>query len=91
MAAETAWILVILAPTGNKSAVSPTVFLSKFNVLLSQYDGYTSILTDWSKIGEAVGAAATVTSRFSKKRLPNNSSIYSAEARGLLLTLDMVH
>jgi len=41
--------------------------------------------------GEAVGSAAIVASRLCKKRLPNNSSIFSAEARGILLALDMTH
>jgi len=40
---------------------------------------------------EAVGSAAIVASRLCKKRLPNNSSIFSAEARGILLALDMIH
>jgi len=64
---------------GNKLEVSPTVFQSKFNELLSHYDGYTHIFTDRSKIGETVGNAAIVASRVCKKCLPNNSSIFSAE------------
>jgi len=63
---------------GNKSEVSPTVYQSKFNELLSQYDGYTRIITDGSKSWEAVGSAAIVVSRLCKKRLPNNSSNLSA-------------
>ena len=74
---------------GSKSEVSPTVFQSKFNELLNQYDGYTRIFTDGSKIGELVGAAALVSSRVHNKRLPNNASIFSAEARGILLALGM--
>jgi len=75
---------------GSKSEISPTVFQSRFNELLNQYDGYTRIFTDGSKIGEVVGAAALVASRVLNKRLPNNASIFSAEARGILLALDMV-
>jgi len=30
-------------------------------------------------------------SRLCKKRLPDNSSVFSAEARGILLALDMIH
>jgi len=45
---------------GNMSEISPTVFQSKFNVLLSQYDGYIRNFTDEFKIGEAVRAAAIV-------------------------------
>jgi len=75
----------------NKSEVSPTVYQSKFNKLISQYDGFTRIFTDGCKFGEAVGSAAIVTSRSCKKRLPNNSSIFSAEACGILLALDMIY
>jgi len=64
---------------GNKSEVTPTIYQSKFNELLSKYDGYTRIFTDGSKSGEAVGSAAIVASRLCKKRLPNSSSIFSAE------------
>jgi len=67
-----------------------TVYQSKFNELLSQYDVYTRIFADGSKSGEAVESAAIVASRVCKKRLPNNSSIFSAEARGILLALDMI-
>jgi len=91
MGAETSWISVILHLLGNKSEVSPTVYQSKFNELLSQYDGYTHIFTYGSKSGEAVGSAAIVASRLCKKRLPNNSSIFSAEAREILLALDLIH
>jgi hypothetical protein len=76
---------------GKKSEVTPNVYQSSFNELVSQYDGFTRIFTDISHIGEAVGAAATVGSQVSKKRLPNGSSIFSAEARGLLMALDMIH
>ena len=68
----------------------PDVYQSKFNELSSQYVGYTRVFTDGSKIGEAVGAAGIVESRVSLKRLPNNASIFSAEARGLLLALDLI-
>jgi len=61
------------------------------NFSICQYDGYTRIFTDGSKSGEAVGSAAIVASRLCKKRLLNNSSIFSAEARGILLALDMIH
>jgi len=47
--------------------------------------------TDGSKIGEAVWFADIMASQLCKKRLPNNSSIFSAEAHGILLALDMIH
>jgi len=72
----------------NGIAINSTPFIQlKFNELVSEYDDYIRIFTDGSKIGEAVGAAAIVASRLCKKRLPNNSSISSVQARGILLTL----
>jgi len=47
------------------------------------------------EIGEAVETAVIVSSRFCKKRLPNNSSNFSSnfsvKAGGILLAQDMVH
>jgi len=57
---------------------------------LSQYDGYSQIFTDGFKIGKAVGAAVIVASEVRNKRLSNKASIFSAEARRILLSLDMV-
>ena len=48
---------------GNKSEVTPNVYQTTFNELVSQYDGYTRIFTDGYQIGEAVGAAAIVGSQ----------------------------
>jgi len=48
------------------------------------------IFTDGSKIWEVVGAAAIVASWVHNKCLPNNASIFSTEAPGILLALDMV-
>jgi len=62
MGAEANWISAILA-LGNKSEVSPAVYQSKFNELLSQYDDDTRIFTDGSKIGEAVVPADIAASR----------------------------
>ena len=75
-----------LSLLGSNSEVSPTLYEAK---LLSEYDGLTRIFTDGSKIGEAAGAAAVLAPRVSNKRLPNHSSIFTAEARAILLALEM--
>ena len=75
---------------GDKSEVTPHVSQSSLNELVSHYDGYTRIFTNGSQIGDAVGATAIVGSQVSKKRVPNGSSIFSAEARELPMALDMV-
>ena len=69
-----------LSLLGSKSEVSPTLYKAKLNELLSDYDGFTRIFTDGSKIGEAAGAAAILAPHLSNKRLPNHSSIIKAEA-----------
>ena len=76
-----------LHPLGNKSEVTPNVYQSSFNEFVSQYSHFHGWISDWG----AVGAAAIVGSQVSKKRLPNGSSIFSAEARRLLMALGMVH
>ena len=81
---------VTLHLLGSKSEIPPAVFIARFNELLSTCDGYTWIFTDGSKDGKAVGAAAVLGSRVCVKRLPDHSSIFSAEARAILLWLDMV-
>ena len=75
---------------GSKSEIPPAVFISRLNELLSTYDDYTRVFTDGSKDGPAVGAAAILGPRVCVKRLPDHSSIFSAEARAILLGLDMV-
>jgi hypothetical protein len=78
-----------LSSLGSKSEVSPTVYKAWLNELLSDYDGYTRIYTDGSKIGEAAGASAVLAHQVSNRRLSNHSSIFTAEARDILLALDM--
>jgi len=93
MAAETDWISVFLSLTWKqfRGFFYRTVLQSKFNDLLSQYDGYTGIFTNGFKIGEGVGATAIMATRLCKKLLLNYSSVSSAEARGILLALDNRH
>jgi len=73
---------------GNKAETPPELFKSKLNQILCDFDGFTRVYTDGSKDGSAVASAALCGSRVLLKRLPNNSSIFSAEARAILLALD---
>jgi ribonuclease HI len=75
---------------GSKSEIPPEVFKSKVNEILVNFDGYQKIYTDGSKAGKAVAAAAISGPRLSIKRLPDSSSIFSAEARAILLALNIV-
>jgi ribonuclease HI len=69
---------------------APDLFRSKFNEILTAFDGYERIYTDASKDGPAVAAAAMSRLGTRVKRLPNDASIFSGEARAILLALDMV-
>lgn len=76
---------------GTKSDISPEMYLSTYHELSSIYPGSTKIYTDGSKKGKAVSAAAVTVGKVLVKRLPDHASIFSAEARAILLALDIVH
>ena len=75
---------------GSKSNTSPDVFLSSYNELISFHQGCENIFTDGSKQDSAVASAAVSGDKILVKRLPNNASIFSAEASAILLALDMI-
>jgi ribonuclease HI len=75
---------------GKKDDTPPTMFQAKLNELLSVFDGYNRIFTDGSKNGAAVAAAAVCNGNIRSLRLPDHASIYSAEARAILLALNFV-
>lgn len=75
---------------GSKSEIPLYMFHSKLNEILSHFDGYTRLYTDGSKDGPSVAAAAICGTRILIKRLPNHSSIFSAEARAILLALGAI-
>ena len=89
------WILKMptfiftLHTLGNKKDTPSHEFQSWLNELLSIYDGYTRIYTDGSKEGKTVAAAAVTEGRVLMKRLPDNASIFSAEAQAILMALDI--
>ena len=63
----------------------------KFKEIVENFSEYEQIYTDSSKQGDRVGAAALIPNGAQKSiRLPNKSSIYSAELRALLLALELI-
>lgn len=66
---------------GSKSVLSSTKYRAKFNVILSEYNGHTRIFTDGSNKWKDGGSWHLFSTRVCIKRLPYNSSIFSAEAR----------
>jgi kelch-like protein 2/3 len=75
---------------GTKDIVPPDIYLSKLKELLSVFTGHDRIFTDGSKDGEAVGAAAVCNGSKRSVRLPDHSSIFSAEAHAILLALNTI-
>ena len=70
---------------------------AKFNEYHNALGQHDEVYTGGSKINERVGAAAVIRRHFQNsettcrqlsKRLPNNSTIYAAEATAIILALD---
>ena len=70
---------------------------AKFNEYHKALGQHDEVYTDGSKINERVGAAAVINRHFQNgettcrqlsKRLPNNSTIFAAEATAITLALD---
>jgi ribonuclease HI len=79
-----------LHKVGKKADTQPDLFLSKYRELVSTLNGYTRLFTDGSKDGAAVAAAAVAGAQSRSCRLPDNSSIFSAEAHAILLATDLI-
>ncbi|KAG1705494.1 RNA-directed DNA polymerase from mobile element jockey [Nymphon striatum] len=77
--------------TGLKKGTTPSyVYLYKFLEVSDSYHGYHHIYTDGSRQNDEVAAAAISSLRSLSSRLPDKSSIFSAESKALLLALDIV-
>ena len=74
-----------------KSDTSSASYKIKFKKLVENFSEYEQIYTDGSKQGEKVGSAALFPNGAQKSiRLPDKSSIYTAELRALLLALELI-
>ena len=75
-----------------KAITDPIVFKTKFLEVKEQYMYYTheDIYTDGSKDGEKVASAAILDGELYQFRLPNNSSIFSAELKAIDLALNHI-
>ena len=60
----------------------------KFKEIVENFSEYEQIYTDGSKQGDRVGVVPNGAQK--SIRLPNKSSIYSAELRALLLALELI-
>ena len=73
-----------------KAITDPIVFKTKFLEVKEQYYTHEDIYTDGSKDGEKVASAAILDGELYQFRLPNNSSIFSAELKAIDLALNHI-
>ena len=73
-----------------KSHHEPNFFIEKMNRFISHYKDYTCIYTDGSKRDERSAAAAVCPGITFTNRLPEGSSIFSAETRAIQLALNFI-
>jgi len=74
---------------GKKSEVSLHIFIGKYNDLVSEYKNYMHIFADGSKYDTKVAAATVCENNSCARRLPDNSSIFSAEIHAINLALNL--
>ena len=73
-----------------KSDTDPSIFKSRFGEIRNCYPLFTQIYTDGSKDGEKAAAAAVCEDVELSFRLPDNSSIFSAELKAIDLAFDYI-
>jgi hypothetical protein len=73
-----------------KSTTNQLVYQQHFAELKTQYPENVSIYTDGSKYGVGVTAAAIVNNQAHICRLPDHSSIFSAEAKVIQIALEAI-
>ena len=76
--------------TSKKSFSDSLIMKQNFHILQSRYTGYQHIYTDGSKDGEKVGCAFLYGNHFSSLRIPDGSSVFTAEAKAIDLALDFI-
>ena len=73
-----------------KSQTSDQVFQQEFAILKDSYSDYFPLFTDGSKDDSRVSAAVVAGDNTINIRLPNESSIFTAEAKAILLALEHI-
>jgi ribonuclease HI len=76
---------------GNKAATDPAILKQQALELLSKYTDFTFIYTDGSKNNITVSAAVIHENTTITKRLPDHSSIFSAECIAIHLALETIN
>ena len=73
-----------------KSSTNSLDFQQHFSELKTNYTNYVSIYTDGSKDGTSVTSAAIINKNTISRRLPDGTSVFSAEAKAIELALQHV-
>ena len=77
-------------PSGKKSKSNPHILKDDFRRLQSRYKNYQQIYTDGSKEDSKVGCAVISGNYSNMQRIPDDSSIFTAEAKAVDLALDFI-
>ena len=77
--------------TNKKSVSNSHIMKQNFQILQSRYRSYQHIYTDGSKDGEKVGCAFISGNHSSSLRIPDGSSVFTAEAKAIDLALDFIN
>ena len=77
--------------TKKKSVSNSHIMKQNFQILQSRYRSYQHIYTDVSKDGEKVGCAFISGNHSSSLRIPDGSSVFTAEAKAIDLALDFIN
>ena len=76
--------------SGKKSESNPHVLKDDFRRLQSRYKNYQQVYTDGSKEDSKVGCAVISDNHSNRQRIPDDSSIFTAEAKAVDLALDFI-
>ena len=85
---------VLTWPVLKKDTTNPEIYKQFYLQLISEYPLSEKMFTDGSETEEGVAAAGVSTKQIKKPftcQLPDNSSIYTAELRAILLALKHVY
>ena len=76
--------------SGEKSESYQHILKDDFRKMQSRYKNYQQIFTERSKEDSKVGCAVISDKHSKMQRIPDDSSIFTAEAKTIYLTLDFI-
>ena len=77
--------------SGKKSESNPNILKDDFRKMQSRYKNYQQIYTDGSKEDSKVGCAVISDNHSNMQRIPDDSTIFTAEAKAVDLALDFIN